>query len=156
MDSYAEPLAIDWPGFRIGLLKVATGAKKVDSRAGMQRTVETAPLYQSWPQQAEQDLASIKRALADQDIALLGQTAEQNALSMHATMIASWPPLLYWQPESVAAMHRVWELRSQGVPIYLTMDAGPNLKILFLNEHEKAVRDAFPELLGHDIVAPFG
>lgn len=155
MDSCAEPLNISWPGFRIGLLKVATGAKKVDSRAGMQRTVESAPLYQSWPHQATQDLATIKRALSDHDMELLGQTAEQNALSMHATMIASWPPLLYWTPESVAAMHRVWELRSLGVPIYLTMDAGPNLKLLFISEHEQDVRDAFPELLDLDIVAPF-
>ena len=127
MDSFAVKLPDTWPGFRIGLLKVATGVKKVDSRSGMQRTVESAQLYQSWPQQAAQDLAAIKRAIADRDIELLGQTAEQNALSMHATMIASWPPLLYWQPESVAAMHRVWELRNLGVPIYLTMDAGPNL-----------------------------
>ena len=155
MDSCAEQLDLKWPGFRIGLLKVATGEKKVDSRAGMQRTVESAPLYQSWPQQAAQDLATIKRALADRDFELLGQTAEQNALSMHATMIASWPPLLYWQPESVAAMQQVWELRALGIPVYLTMDAGPNLKLLFLNEHETDVRDAFPGLMEFDIVLPF-
>ncbi|CAN8141391.1 hypothetical protein THIOSC13_600003 [uncultured Thiomicrorhabdus sp.] len=42
------------------------------------------------------------------------QTAEHNALSMHATMIATWPPIVYWQPESVAAMQIVWQLREQG------------------------------------------
>lgn len=156
MDSCAKPVAVDWPGFRIGLLKVATGAKKIDSRSGMQRTVESADLYQSWPAQAEKDLITIKHALATQDMELLGQTAEQNALSMHATMIASWPPLLYWQPESVAAMHRVWELRASGVEIYLTMDAGPNLKLLFEAQNEAAVREAFPELTDMDLVAPFG
>lgn len=156
MDSCAEPLAVDWPGFRIGLLKVATGAKKIDSRSGMQRTVESADLYQSWPAQAEKDLNTIKHAIAEQDMGLLGQTAEQNALSMHATMIASWPPLLYWQPESVAAMHRVWELRASGVEIYLTMDAGPNLKLLFEAQNEAVVREAFPELTDMDLVAPFG
>ncbi|WP_286237424.1 diphosphomevalonate decarboxylase [Neptuniibacter halophilus] len=156
MDSCAERLDIEWPGFRIGLLKVATGVKKVDSRSGMQRTVESAALYASWPQQAGRDLATIKRALADRDFELLGATAEQNALSMHATMIASWPPLLYWQPESVAAMHRVWELRSLGVEVYLTMDAGPNLKLLYQTADEAAVLDAFPELSDLDLVAPFG
>lgn len=156
MDSCAERLDMSWPGFRIGLLKVATGEKKVDSRSGMQRTIESADLYQSWPQQAAKDLVTIKRAIADRDLALLGQTAEQNALSMHATMIASWPPLLYWQAESVAAMHRVWELRNAGIPVYLTMDAGPNLKLIFLQEHEQEIRDGFPELLDLDIVSPFG
>jgi|TARA_R110002050_G_scaffold14122_4_gene44828 diphosphomevalonate decarboxylase len=156
MDSCAERLALEWPGFRIGLLKVATGEKKVDSRSGMQRTVESAALYSAWPQQAANDLVAIKRAIQQQDLECLGQTAEQNALSMHATMIASWPPLLYWQPESVAAMHRVWELRASGVPVYLTMDAGPNLKLLFQHADEMQVRDAFPELVDADIVAPFG
>lgn len=156
MDSCAQRLDLEWQGFRIGLLKVATGVKKVDSRAGMQRTVESAPLYQAWPEQAAKDLQTIKRAIEDKDIELLGQTAEQNALSMHATMIGSWPPLLYWQPESVAAMHRVWELRALGVPVYLTMDAGPNLKLLFTAEYEAQVRDAFPELTDLDLVAPFG
>lgn len=156
MDSFAEPLAVKWPRFRIGLLKVATAEKKVDSRSGMQRTVESAKLYGSWPQQAADDLHSIKRAILDQDFAQLGQCAEQNALSMHATMIASWPPLLYWQPESVAAMQRVWELRSSGIPVYLTMDAGPNLKLLFMQKDEAAIRQAFTELSDMDIVAPFG
>lgn len=152
MDSHAIQLSAQWPALRIGLVKVATGEKKVDSRAGMQRTVETAHLYQSWPLQAAADLSRLHGAIAEQDFELLGATAEQNSLSMHATMIASWPPLLYWQPESVAAMQQVWSLREQGVPVYFTMDAGPNLKLLFTAEHEAVISKAFPDL---EVVAPF-
>lgn len=153
MDSHAVQLPATWPELRIGLVKVATGEKKVDSRAGMQRTVETAHLYQSWPLQAAADLTRLHDAIAEQNFELLGATAEQNALSMHATMIASWPPLLYWQPESVAAMQQVWALREQGVPVYFTMDAGPNLKLLFTAEYEAVLSAAFPDL---EVVAPFG
>ena len=156
MDSFAEQLPMQWPGLRIGLLKVCTAEKKVDSRAGMQRTVESAKLYQSWPEQAMADLKTIRDAIHDQNFEMLGMTAEQNALSMHATMIASWPPLLYWQPESVEAMHRVWELRNKGVQVYLTMDAGPNLKLLFLQADELTIRAHFSELQDADIVSPFG
>ncbi len=155
MDSFAEPLSQTWPGFCIGLLKLCTTEKKVDSRAGMQRTLESAPLYQAWPAQAAQDLQTLKQAICRRDFTRLGETAEQNALSMHATMIASWPPLLYWQPESVAAMQRVWALREQGTEIYLTMDAGPNLKLLFQEADRVSVMSAFPELQAADIVAPF-
>jgi diphosphomevalonate decarboxylase len=155
MDSHAEQLEIEWPDFRVALLKVATGKKAVDSRSGMQRTTETASLYQAWPQQAASDLDQLKMALFNKDFEKLGQTIEQNALSMPATMIASWPPLVYWQPESVAAMHRVWNLRSSGVPVYLTMDAGPNLKLLFLKNSDAEVKSAFPELTKDDLVKPF-
>lgn len=152
MDSHAIALGYQWPELRIGLAKVATGEKKVDSRAGMQRTIETAHLYQSWPLQAARDLEKLHIALAEQDFMLLGETAEQNALSMHATMIASWPPLLYWTPQSVEVMDKVWQLRADGVPVYFTMDAGPNLKLLFEVKHEAAVRQAISDL---EIVAPF-
>jgi len=152
MDSYAVPLSQHWPDFRIGLLTLTAAEKPVGSRAGMQRTVETAHLYQSWPLQAALDLQRLREAIEGQDFETLGATAEQNALSMHATMIASWPPLLYWQPSSVEAMQKVWQLRDQGLQLYLTMDAGPNLKLLFQAEDEVEVMAAFPKL---QVIAPF-
>jgi diphosphomevalonate decarboxylase len=153
MDSYAVPLNLSWPAFRIGLLTLTTAEKAVGSRAGMQRTLETAHLYQSWPLQAALDLQRLRDAIQAQDFVALGAAAEQNALSMHATMIASWPPLLYWQPDSVAAMQKVWRLREQGLELYLTMDAGPNIKLLFQAADEAEVLAAFPLL---QVVAPFG
>lgn len=153
LDSHGVQLDQAWPGFCIGLVEVDAGEKATDSRSGMQRTVETAHLYQSWPLQAAADLSKLQQAIAERDFELLGQTAEQNALSMHATMIASWPPLLYWQPESVAAMQKVWQLREQGLQVYFTMDAGPNLKLLFQHEDRDTLLQHFPNL---ETVEPFG
>lgn len=153
LDSHGVRLEQSWPGFCIGLVEVDAGEKATDSRSGMQRTVETAHLYQSWPLQAAADLSRLQQAIAERDFTLLGQTAEQNALSMHATMIASWPPLLYWQPESVAAMQKVWQLREQGLPVYFTMDAGPNLKLLFQRQDRDELLLHFPNL---ETVEPFG
>ncbi|WP_207063840.1 diphosphomevalonate decarboxylase [Motiliproteus sp. SC1-56] len=153
MDSHGVPLEATWPELRVGLLTVTEAEKPVGSRAGMARTVKSAHLYQSWPLQAATDLEQLHQAIAERDFERLGSTAEQNALSMHATMIASWPPLLYWQPESVAAMHRIWRLREEGLALYFTMDAGPNIKLLFEADSQAAVCQAFPEL---QVVTPFG
>lgn len=153
LDSHGVRLDQEWPGFCVGLVEIDAGEKAIDSRSGMQRTVETAHLYQSWPLQAAADLSKLQQAIAERDFELLGQTAEQNALSMHATMIASWPPLLYWQPESVAAMQKVWQLREQGLQVYFTMDAGPNLKLLFRREDRDTLLQHFPNL---ETVEPFG
>jgi len=153
LDSHGVALEQRWPGLCIGLLKVDESEKSVDSRAGMQRTKETAHLYQSWPLQAAADMSKLQQAIETRDFALLGSVAEQNALSMHATMIASWPPLLYWQPDSVAAMQKVWRLRAEGLALYFTMDAGPNLKLLFESASRTALETHFP---GLEIVQPFG
>lgn len=152
LDSFAEAIETSWPGLCVGLVKVDTRQKPISSTLGMQNTVHNCDLYQAWPKQAEKDMAKILQAIQKQDFNLLGQTAEHNALSMHATMMATWPPIVYWQPESVAAMQTVWQLREQGVAIYFTMDAGPNLKLLFPETEKPAIKQAFPEL---SIIEPF-
>lgn len=152
LDSYAIPLPHDWPDFRIGLLTVSEAPKPVGSTEGMKRTMETAPLYGAWPKQVEQDLPRIRTAIQEQDFHTLGSTAEHNAMSMHATMIGAWPPVIYWQPESVEVLHRIRMLREQGLSVYVTMDAGPNVKLLFLKEAETDLIREFPSL---QVVSPF-
>ncbi len=151
-DSFARPVPGVWPSLRVGVLTLTEAAKTVGSREGMQRTVDTAPLYEAWPKQAARDIANLEQAIVDQDFALLGATAEQNAMAMHATMLASWPPLLYWLPESVAALQQVWALRESGVPVYATMDAGPNVKLLFEQGSTESVRAVFPDVT---VIEPF-
>ena len=152
MDSFARPLPESWPELRLGLLTLTGEAKKTGSREGMQRTVDSAILYGSWPEQARRDIARLEHAIVQRDFTLLGSTAEQNAMAMHATMLASWPPLLYWQPESVQALQKVWQLREDGVQVYATMDAGPNVKLLFERASAGDVYAAFPEL---ELIIPF-
>ena len=152
LDSFAEEINQPWPDFCVGLVKINTGQKPISSTTGMQNTVETCDLYKAWPEQSAKDMQKVQQAIETQDFELLGQTAEHNALSMHATMMATWPPIVYWQPESLAAMHRVWQLRKEGVAVYFTMDAGPNLKLLFLETEKPAIEQAFPEL---SVIKPF-
>lgn len=151
-DSVAYVLPERWPKLRVGILTVSSASKAVSSREGMQRTVQTSELFKQWPAQANSDLAIIEQAIMDGDFSLLGKTAEHNAMSMHATMIGAWPPLVYWQAESVAAMQQVWTLRQQGVEVYLTMDAGPNLKLLFEEHNTALVKQVFSDL---DVIQPF-
>ena len=152
LDSYAEPIKTSWAEFCVGLVEVDISEKKMGSTQGMQNTVETCELYSAWPQKAEQDLLKIKQAIEQKNFKLLGKTAENNALSMHATMIATWPPILYWQAASVTAMQQVWQLRDKGIEIYFTMDAGPNLKLLFLASDIIEIKKMFGEI---SIIQPF-
>ena len=152
LDSFAEPIDTNWPEFCVGLLEIDIKQKPVSSTQGMQNTVETCALYQAWPEQANRDVITVVDAIKSKDFNLLGKTAEHNALTMHATMIATWPPIVYWQPESVKAMQTVWQLREQGIQVYFTMDAGPNLKLLFLETEKPAIKQAFADI---KILEPF-
>ena len=152
MDSYAEPLAMRWPDLRVGLVVISEKEKAIGSRDAMQHTRDTSPLYEVWPATAAHDLAALKDAIRKRDFTKLGEVAEANALAMHATMIAARPEVLYWLPESVEAMYTVHSLRAEGCEVYFTMDAGPNLKLLFRKPDLRCVIKGFPEI---QVVAPF-
>ncbi len=153
MDSYAERLGAEWPELRVGALVVCSAEKPIGSREGMRRSVETCEFYREWPGRVAKDLAGLKAAIGGKDFGALGAVAEGNALAMHALMAATRPPIVYALPETVAAMRTVWAVREDGLPIWFTMDAGPNVKLLFEARDEARVREAFP---GVEVVAPFG
>ncbi|OGT35734.1 MAG: diphosphomevalonate decarboxylase [Gammaproteobacteria bacterium RIFCSPHIGHO2_12_FULL_37_14] len=145
MDCFAEPLSVEWPQLCVGLLTLDTSEKAISSRKAMQHTVNSSVLYSCWPRKVSQDLAIIKQALKVKNFPLLGGTSESNALSMHATMLSSWPSICYFLPETIAAMHKIWALRRDNLELYFTQDAGPNLKLLFLEKDQDIVKTHFPQ-----------
>ncbi len=146
MDSYGQLLETRWPELCVGLLLLNEGEKPLASRAAMERTMETSLLYSAWPAKVEQDLPRLKQAIDHQDFQLLGETAESNALTMHALMLSAWPPISYALPQTLLSMQAVWRLRQAGVAVYFTQDAGPNLKLLFLAQDQKKLKEHFPAL----------
>lgn len=146
MDSFAEPLGVEWFGLCVGIVNISAAQKPISSREAMLRTVNSSALYQSWPKKVTYDMSLLKQALRTKNFSLLGGTAESNALAMHATMIASWPPICYSLPETLAAMQQIWNARADGLELYFTQDAGPNLKLIFMDNQLSAVKSLFPEL----------
>jgi diphosphomevalonate decarboxylase len=145
-DSFAEKFSHFWPELRIGLSIISSAKKSIDSRKAMDITRKTSSLWKSWPDQVTHDITQIKKAIIEKDFELFGSTAEHNALAMHATMIAASPTILYWLPESIQMMHRIWDARKKGIPVYFTMDAGPNLKLLFLEKDKSIIEQEFPTI----------
>lgn len=130
-DSHGAPLApADHWDVAMVVAVVATGKKDVGSTEGMERSRLTSPLYETWVAQAEDDVAEGRAAILARDLGRLGRVMEASTFKMHATMLASDPPLLYWQPETVACLHEVFALRRRGVSAWATMDAGPQVKVL--------------------------
>ncbi|MFI3151101.1 diphosphomevalonate decarboxylase [Streptococcus suis] len=130
-DSMAHP--IDDADWDIGMIVLAvnTGQKKIASREGMDHTVATSPFYQAWVDTAKEDLQAIKQAIADRDFEQVGQITEHNGMKMHATTLSANPPFTYWSADSLLAQEAVRQVREEsGLSAYMTMDAGPNVKVL--------------------------
>lgn len=153
LDSIAKQLDYTWNELRIGLIYVDKSKKKISSRDAMLSSVKTSPFYKTWPEIVSKDIQDIKQAIGDKDFYSLGQIAEQNAISMHALMQTSIPPVMYSTEDTIKNMQKVWYLREYDkVQVYFTQDAGPNLKLLFLDKDIKTIEANFP---GLTIINPF-
>ncbi|MFT5126939.1 MAG: diphosphomevalonate decarboxylase [Rhodothermales bacterium] len=151
LDSHAHRIADAWPGLCIGVITVSAGEKPISSREAMNRTVATSRLYREWPARVAADLANCKAGIAARDFHRFGQVAEDNALAMHATMRDAEPPVDYALPDTHATIASVHALRAAGCPVYLTMDAGPNVKLIYPESAESAIRAELPGLGTHRV-----
>ncbi|RIU92073.1 diphosphomevalonate decarboxylase [Oceanobacillus picturae] len=148
-DSYAVPIApAEHWDLRVAAVVLSSTAKKVSSRAGMKRTVETSPFYQGWLNSIPTDMSQIKEGIKEQDFQKVGEVAEANCLKMHATTLGANPPFTYWHDTTMTVMQTVRDLREKGIPAYFTIDAGPNVKVLYLPENEEVIEKTLRNIPG--------
>lgn len=121
--------AADWP-LQAVIAVTRLGAKMVGSTEGMVRSAQTSPYYAGWLQSHQLDLEGAVTALRERDFSTLANLSEHSCLKMHALMMSSRPPLIYWSPATLACIHRIGEMRAGGLPVFFTVDAGPQVKAL--------------------------
>ena len=127
----AEPLAgsIDWP-VAISVVITTFQPKEVGSTEGMTHTRATSPYYDAWVARAPEVFERARSAVVARDLDALGKAAEESAFAMHACAMAASPPLVYISPVTLAVVERVRGLSRAGIAAYVTMDAGPQVKVL--------------------------
>jgi diphosphomevalonate decarboxylase len=153
LDSYSQLINVKWPEIRVGIIKIDESEKKISSREAMKRCVATSKKYNSWPSIAEEHFRKIQNSIIDKDIDILGSTAEKNALKMHEVIRDTIPTIDFFTSETYECLKRIKRLRENNVTVYATVDAGPNIKILFLENELKEICKEFKEI---EIINPFG
>lgn len=128
----------DWDIAMI-ILVLNEGKKSISSREAMKKTIDTSPLYDAHVEATHVDIRKIKKAIKNRDFIEVGKIAEHNAMRMHATMLSSNPPIMYFEEKSIRAINKIKELRENGFDIFYTMDAGPNVKIICKKSEAKDI-----------------
>ncbi len=148
-DAYAVQIA-DQQHWDLRLIIAITTLerKKTGSTEGMELSRQTSPYYKAWMESASSDIQEMRSAILTRDFQKLGELSEFSCLKMHALALSSNPGIIYWNGATVEAMHVVRELRRSGVPVYFTIDAGPQLKALCLPEASLKVQQALLSIPG--------
>jgi diphosphomevalonate decarboxylase len=139
--------ASEWP-LRVVVAITMTGPKATSSGEAMEISRKTSPFYSRWVDQQAEDLALARAAIGARDFEMLAEVSEHNCLKMHSVMWASRPPIMYWNSATIECMQVIRELRSQGVAVFFTIDAGPQLKAVCLPEDENRVQTALAAVDG--------
>ncbi len=105
---------------------VSRDSKAIGSTAG-HALANTSPIQQARVEDAPRRLKLCRQAILTRCFSRLAAIVEQDNNLMHAVMLTSTPPLLYWLPATIQIMHSVHAWRNAGMQVCYTIDAGPNV-----------------------------
>lgn len=134
-NEYAVPFETEmheiYKNFHDDILIASQGEKSVSSRAGhalMEGNSYAAPRYQ----QANDRMQRLVKVLKNGDVEAFGEIAENEALTLHALMMTSNPSYILMRPNSLKMIELIRTYRVETKhPIYFSLDAGPNLHVLY-------------------------
>lgn len=133
--------------FHDDILIVSREEKAVSSRAG-HALMDGNPYAEPRYAQARARLGTLLDAMRTGDLETFGKIAEDEALTLHALMMASNPSYTLLQPNSLAIIEKVRQYRADsGNQVYFTLDAGPNIHLLYPGEIIHEVRAFIEEHL---------
>lgn len=123
------------------ILIAATGEKSVSSRMG-HGLMNDNPYAPARYQQANERMSRLIAALKVGDVETFGQIAEDEAMTLHALMMTTSPWFTLLKPNTLKMIEilRGWRETTK-VPAYFSLDAGPNLHLLYPDAFEKEVKE---------------
>ena len=121
--------------------------KDVGSREG-HVLAASSPLQAARVADTPRRLTICRRAILERDFDALADISEMDCHQMHAVMQTSTPRLVYWQPATLAVMQAVVAWRKSGLPVFFTIDAGPNVHVICLADEVLRVEALLRQIPG--------
>ncbi|HBD74231.1 MAG TPA: diphosphomevalonate decarboxylase [Acholeplasmataceae bacterium] len=151
-DGHIEQVDFSFDDVCLGVVIINDQKKSIGSTEAMKLSVETSPLYTQWVKQSFIDFEAFKETLKNKDFKKLGNITEKNALLMHEVCHQTVPKIQYLSPSSYDVISLIQSLRTTlDIDCYVTMDAGPNVKVLTKIEYQGTIESHLNEK-GYDIL----
>jgi diphosphomevalonate decarboxylase len=149
-NEYATPVHDIHPTFlnyRDSILLIHEGAKEVSSSIG-HSLMNNSPYKDVRYTKANENVLKLLDILRLGDIEGFIEICEEEALTLHGLMMLSKPPYILMKSETIRAIEIVRDFRKRtGIPVCFTLDAGPNLHILYPNNYYNQVLKLIEEEL---------
>lgn len=147
-DSFAWSIAPPEHWGLVDCIAIVSQEHKATGSTEGHRLANTSPLQPARLADAPRRLEICRQAILQRDFEAFAWIVELDCNLMHAVMMTSQPPLLYWQPSTIAVIHAVQEWRRQNLPVCYTIDAGPNVHVLCEAWASEAVAERLRQIPG--------
>ncbi len=114
---------------------VSEGTKDISSTEG-QKIVASSPFYQTRLTKITEKINNMKKILQERNFRIFGEAIEAEALELHAIMLTSNPPLIYWTEGTLKIMKQTKKWRLTGLPVYFTINTGQDIHLFCEKENE--------------------
>lgn len=141
--SYAVQIAApDFWELRDIVCVVNKEEKKISSTEG-HGLATLSPYFKTRLKRLPEKISKLKEAFLRKDFRTFGQIVEEEAVDLHLIAMTSSPPIFYWNEGTMEIIKAVQEWREDGLLVYFTIDAGPNVHLICL---EKDVTQVLKEI----------
>jgi diphosphomevalonate decarboxylase len=143
-EMYAVPASLEvhpmFESYHDDILIVSSAKKSVSSTAGHQLMDNNRFAEQRY-RQAEQNLEALYLAMKLGDVERFNEIVEEEALTLHALMMTSSPSFILMRPNTLEIIERIRAFRNEhNIPVCFTLDAGPNIHLLYPAEFKQEVK----------------
>ena len=143
-DEFATPFESEihpvFKTFHDDILIASRGEKSVSSRMG-HGLMNNNPFAEPRYAQARERMTAVVAALKTGEVDVFGQICEDEALTLHALMMTSSPSFTLLKPNTLKMIEILRGYReATKTPVYFSLDAGPNLHLLYPNAFENEVK----------------
>ena len=112
------------------VIAIVSQEHKAIGSTGGHRLAQTSSLQAARLAGAAARLTACREALLARNLARMGPILEEDTVIMHAVMMLGQPPLYYWHSTTMALIQATQQWRAAGLPVYFTIDAGPNVHLI--------------------------
>lgn len=147
-DSYAFSIAPPDHWDLVDCIAIVSAEHKKTGSTEGHAIAGTSPLQNARVADANRRLDICRKAILEKDFDTFANIIEHDSDMMHAVMMTSTPPLMYWQAATVNIFHHVREWRASGIQAAYTVDAGANVHVICTSRHAQAVRAELEKLPG--------
>jgi diphosphomevalonate decarboxylase len=135
-NEYAIPLADQLSAvfhtYQDTILLVSSKEKSISSSMGHELMTHH-PYSDARYSEAKKNVTQLMDCMqSDNDLDRFISICESEALQLHALMMSGEQPFILMEPDTIRIIKEVWRFRKEtGIPVCFTLDAGPNVHLLY-------------------------